>query len=210
MNVTQTAPTTTIDASAPASFTCSQCPFARLIEDNRYCCQVSQTASDVKRGHWEATISCYEALAKAEAEKVAEVAEAPIAQTVAPATPEAIGTDNEPPNRGDNGRGRVLPIAKSNKTLAAIFGERQKQYQQFLIIREELRAIGIKVGKLINSREDAKGWNLSWDGDKAGLYWTTGDGWDIESLKSGGELAGNWEGFELMEHLDCNGIELPE
>ena len=134
----------------------------------------------------------------------------PIAQTVAPATPEAIGTDNEPPNRGDNGRGRVLSIAKSNKTLAAIFGERVKQYQQFLIIREELRAIGIKIGKLIKSRSDVKGWRLDWNGDKAGLYWTIGNGWEVASLKYDTELAGNWEGFDLMEHLDCNGIELPE
>jgi hypothetical protein len=206
MKVTQSA-TTTIDTSAPATFTCSQCPFARLIEDNRYCCQVSQTASDVKRGHWEATVSCFEALAKAEAEKVAEVEEAPIAQTVAP---EAIGTDNEPPNRGDNGRGRVLPIAKTDKKLAAIFNDRSKQYQQFLIIREELAAIGIKVGKLIKSREDVKGWRLDWDGDKAGLYWMIGNGWEIASLKYETELTGNWEGFDLMEHLDANGIELPE
>lgn len=142
MNVTQTT-ATTIDTTAPATFTCAQCPFARLIEDNRYCCQVSQTASDVKRGHWEATISCFEALAKAEAEteKVAEVEEAPIAQTAtptapapavipapstpaaashatttaaitrAPIAPTAIGTDNQPPGRGDGGRGRVQPIA---------------------------------------------------------------------------------------------------
>ena len=138
MKVTQTA--TTIDASAPATFTCDQCPFARHIDGNRYCCQVSQTASDVKRGHWEATISCFEALAKAEAEQTpepvtAEVVEAPIAQTDAPApatpksatpstpapatlsakkaaptptpAPTATGTDDEPPNRGDNGRGRL-------------------------------------------------------------------------------------------------------
>jgi len=150
MILTETATATTIDTSAPASFTCSQCPFARLIEDNRYCCQVSQTASDVKRGHWEATVSCFEALAKAEAEAekaatpaVAEL-EAPIAKTEtpapakpatashtatapaiipAPATPTAIGTDNEPPNRGDNGRGRVQPIAapkKLNLSLVAV------------------------------------------------------------------------------------------
>lgn len=105
-----TIPQQTIDTSAPATFTCSQCPFARLIEDNRYCCQVSQTASDVKRGHWEATVSCFEALAKAEAEKVAEVEEAPIVQTVAP---EAIGTNDTPPNRGDNGRERLQPITKT-------------------------------------------------------------------------------------------------
>lgn len=129
------------------------CPFARLIEDNRYCCAVSQTASDVKRGHWEATASCFEALAKPEAERaepVAKVEAAPIAQTEAtPATPAmliqtdkrvevrspattaptaaatlaAIGTeDDAPPNRGDNGRGRVQPIApkKLNLSLVAV------------------------------------------------------------------------------------------
>ena len=239
MILTETATATTIDASAPATFTCAQCPFARLIEDNRYCCQVSQTASDVKRGHWEATVSCYEALAKAEAEKaatpaVAEVEEAPIAQTATPAapapatpattshtatapaiipaapTPAAIGENDEPPNRGDNGRGRVQPIAKTDKTLAAIFGERHKQYQQFLIIREELSAIGIKIGKLIKSRSDVKGWRLDWNGDKAGLFWTIGNGWEVASLKYDTELTGQWEGFDLEQQLECNGIDLEE
>lgn len=104
MILLETATATTIDDSAPASFTCAQCPFARLIEDNRYCCQVSQTASDVKRGHWEATISCFEALAKAEAEKAAEpaaaeVVEIAIAQTdaPAPATPKSASPSTSAP-----------------------------------------------------------------------------------------------------------------
>ncbi|MEG4306843.1 hypothetical protein [Microcoleus sp. D3_18a_C4] len=134
MKLTQSV--TTIDTAAPAAFTCAQCPFARHIDGNRYCCQVSQTASDVKRGHWEATISCFEALVAAEAEKEAALAAkveetaAPIAQTAAPAVsrapstpaaashtvtttaparaliaPAAIETDNQPPGRGDGGRG---------------------------------------------------------------------------------------------------------
>lgn len=123
MKLTQTA-TTTID-TAPATFTCSQCPFARLIDGNRYCCQVSETASDVTRGHWEAKASCHEAIAQAEAEKAAQT---PIAQTATPATPShtattptparapiaptAIETDNQPPGRGDGGRGRVQPTKK--------------------------------------------------------------------------------------------------
>jgi hypothetical protein len=151
MNVTQTA--TTIDTSAPAAFTCADCPFARHIDGNRYCCQVSQTSSDVKRGHWEATISCYEALAAAEAEKEATLVatttevEAPIAQTdttdqtpIAPATHStlvpatlsakktapvttttATGTNgDEPPNRGDNGRGRVQPTAAPKKLMLSL------------------------------------------------------------------------------------------
>ncbi|MEG4582988.1 hypothetical protein QUA71_25735 [Microcoleus sp. MON1_C5] len=147
MNLTQPATATTIDDSAPASFTCADCPFARLIEDNRYCCTVSQTASDVKRGHWEATVSCHEAIAAAEAEKVTAEVEAPIAQTdtteqtsIEPATPStpstpapvtspaptaavalaAIGTNDEPPNRGDNGRGRVQPVAPKKLMLSLV------------------------------------------------------------------------------------------
>jgi hypothetical protein len=139
---------TPIAAPAPATFTCSQCPFSRHIDGNRYCCSVSQTASDVKRGHWEATVSCFEALAKAEAE--AEI-EAPVIAPTEPTSiglatplnpsptalsgatsiatehtatadvpaPTAIGTNDEPPNRGDNGRGRVQPIA-AKKLLPSI------------------------------------------------------------------------------------------
>ncbi|MEG4281081.1 hypothetical protein QUA62_27000 [Microcoleus sp. MON1_C1] len=148
MILTETATATTIDDSAPATFTCAQCPFSRQIEDNRYCCSVSQTASDVKRGHWTATVSCFEALAKAEAEvekaavpDVAEV-ETPIAhtdateeypiatETIAPAatktetaTPVAIGTnDEQPPNRGDNGRGRVQPVPVKKVSTVPISG----------------------------------------------------------------------------------------
>lgn len=124
----------------------------------------------------------------------------PATPTPAPIpAPTAIETDNQPPGRGDGGRGRVQPAKTHDRTTS-----------QLAIIREELAAIGIKFGKLINSREDIKGWNLSWDGDKAGLFWTTGNGWEVASLKPESELTGNWEGFDLMEHLDCNGIELPE
>ncbi|MEG4258200.1 hypothetical protein, partial [Microcoleus sp. Pol8_C2] len=142
MKLTQTT-ATTIDTSAPASFTCAQCPFARHIDGNRYCCQVSQTASDVKRGHWEATVSCYEALAAAEAEKEATLAttepEAPIAPAptetapapvATPATlpaptpaapaPATAGIDEEPPIRGDGGRGRVQPAKKLMLSLVSV------------------------------------------------------------------------------------------
>ncbi len=205
MNVTQTAPkpATTIkiwqDASPLAAvgdiIRKPFCPIARVVgkevlKDGRTCLTVDFLGC--RDQHVEEWV-------------LPAVEAAPI-----PAAPEAIGTDDEPPNRGDNGRGRVQPIAKTDKKLAAIFTDRPKQYQQFLIIREELEAIGIKVGKLIKSREDVKGWRLDWDGDKAGLYWTIGNGWEIASLKYETELTGNWEGFDLMEHLDSNGIELPE
>ncbi len=35
---------------------------------------------------------------------------APAATKTAPTAPSAIGTNDEPPNRGDNGRGRLQPI----------------------------------------------------------------------------------------------------
>jgi hypothetical protein len=115
---------------------------------------VSQTASDVKRGHWEPTISCFEALAKAEAEKVAtppvaEVEEAPIAQTdateptpIAPATPStpapatpaavvtaptATGENEELPNRGDNGRGRLQPMPVKKVSTVQISGKNREE-----------------------------------------------------------------------------------
>src|SRR6476469_5460243 len=152
MNLTQSTATPTIDDSAPASFTCSQCPFARLIDPdgNKYCCQVSQTASDVKRGHWEATVSCYEALAAAEAEKVTAETVAPIAKTdtneptsIAPATPSTPETAtlsaqktapltspatpvpvtvgiDEEPPIRGDGRGRVQPAATKKLMLSIV------------------------------------------------------------------------------------------
>ena len=129
------------------TLTCSICPFARYLDGNRYVCGVPETAADVVRGHWESKASCHEAIAQAEAPATAPVPATPAtlsakktAPTPAPTAPAAIGENDEPPNRGDNGRGRVQPIAKTDKALAAIFGERPKQYRQFLIIREELAA----------------------------------------------------------------------
>lgn len=87
-----------VAAESLPTVTCATCPFSRLIEDNRYCCQVSQTASDVKRGHWEATVSCHEALAKLETETQTEEVTAAETETA------ATNGDKTPPNRGDSGR----------------------------------------------------------------------------------------------------------
>ena len=113
------------------------CPFARLIEDNRYCCQVSQTASDVKRGHWEATISCFEALAKAEAEQTPEPAAPEVEMAIAPATPStpapvataptATGENEELPNRGDNGRGRLQQEPVKKVSTVQISGKNREE-----------------------------------------------------------------------------------
>ena len=102
------------------------------------------------------------------------------------------------------------PKTPTSTKLDSIFGERIKEKEQFLIIKNELAAIGVKVGKLINSRSDVKGWNLAWSKDKAGLFWTVGNGWEVDSLKPEGELGGQWEGFDLIEHLANNDIDLDD
>lgn len=104
----------------------------------------------------------------------------------------------------------VVPGArpKANKSLVVMFEKRIKEYRQFVVIQAELAVIGIKLGKLITNQDDIKGWRLDWGGDKAGLFWGSGNGWGIETLIPGNELTGNWKGFDLIEHLDCNGIDL--
>ncbi len=97
---------------------------------------------------------------------------------------------------------------KSDKALVTIFGERVKQYRQFLIIREELWAIGVDLGQLITNQDNIKAWQLSWLGDKAGLFWTSGAGWSVEVLKPGDELTGQWEDFDLDRQLIDNDVDL--
>lgn len=97
--------------------TCATCPLARHIDGNRYCCGLTDA---VVRGNWEAKTDCYDAVAAQSetetTELAAEVApqetvtktESPIAQTEqTPVATIATTTDGAPPNRGDNGRGRV-------------------------------------------------------------------------------------------------------
>ncbi|MEG4010432.1 hypothetical protein QUA41_30390 [Microcoleus sp. Pol11C1] len=143
----QTTASTSPSPTSPVALTCAVCPFARHIEDNRYVCQVSETAADVVRGHWTDKVSCHEAIVQAKTEKVvappvteierliahihateetsiapAKLSTTKTATTASIATA-AIGTDDELPNRGDNGSNRVEPIAAPKKltlTLVAV------------------------------------------------------------------------------------------
>lgn len=90
------------------------------------------------------------------------------------------------------------------------FPDRPVQAKQFEVITQELKAVGIIVGKSIADTSTAKGWHLRWGQDKAGLFWTVGQGWGVEPLKSGDELAGQFEGFDLDEHLTANDVDLDE
>ena len=90
------------------------------------------------------------------------------------------------------------------------FPTRPAQKMQLQVIIQELEAIGIEVGTIISGSSDIKGWNLYWNGDKAGLFWTVGQGWEIEALTPGGRLTKQWEGFDLDDHLIANDIDLEE
>lgn len=101
--------------------TCATCPLARHIDGDRYCCGLTDA---VVRGHWEAKTDCYDAVADQveteTTEPAAEVApqetatktESPIAQPEQTPAAEITDTttDDAPPNRGDNGRGRVTAL----------------------------------------------------------------------------------------------------
>lgn len=135
--------------------TCATCPLARHIDGDRYCCGLTDA---VTRGHWEAKSDCYEEVAKAQPEIEVVETEAPIAtveatskETVAvqsvtvaptktrltnhPSVPETTTatTDDAPPNRGDNGRGRVEAIApiapapKSHSFSAPVLGRVERK-----------------------------------------------------------------------------------
>lgn len=70
--------------------TCATCPLARQIEDNRYCCGLTNT---VVRGHWEAKSDCYDAVADAQPEvKIAK----PVTETEALITPQENITQVQP------------------------------------------------------------------------------------------------------------------
>lgn len=91
----------------------------------------------------------------------------------------------------------------------AMFADRPALPKQYFKIVAELRAIGVMIGASKN-REDIKQWRLDWKGDRtAALYWTSGNGWTIAPIKDG-DLSGEWEGFDLIEFLDSNGVDTGE
>jgi hypothetical protein len=151
MKLTQTAPITTIDRPAPATFICAPqpkiwedataeaqpgdiirkpfCPIARVVgkenlKDGRVCLVVTfPGCHDRHVEEWvlpAAEVTAVTAPAPAVTRAPSKPAAASHAATTAattaavipaPIAPSAIGTNDEPPNRGDNGRGRVQPSA---------------------------------------------------------------------------------------------------
>ncbi|MEG3922969.1 hypothetical protein QUA07_28210 [Microcoleus sp. T3_A4] len=107
------------------------CPIARVVgkeilKDGRTCLIVTfPNCRDRHTEEW--VLPAVEVIAPAVTSAPSKPAAASHATTTAavtraPIAPTAIGTNDEPPNRGDNGRGRVQPIApkKLNLSLVAV------------------------------------------------------------------------------------------
>ena len=115
------------------------------------------------------------------------------------------------PSRVIKTESKRKPSGYRAKVLAdKCFPTRPAQKMQLQVIIQELEAIGIEVGTIISGSSNIKGWNLCWNGDKAGLFWTVGQGWEIEGLTPEGRLAERWEGFDLDDYLTANDIDLEE
>lgn len=85
----------------------------------------------------------------------------------------------------------------------------KERVRQFKIIKSELAAIRISHGRY-KGTADCHQWLLNWEGDRtAALYYTPGNGWEV-SGRTTAPLKGVWEGFDLMEQLDCNGVDCSE
>lgn len=117
-----------------------------------------------------------------------------------------IAPNSEPTTKAT----KATKMTAQEKRDRAIFGDdQQKAYEQFTIVKNELTAISITVGRLLKNQDSIKCWILMWDGEKAGLYWTPNE-WTVESLEYGRELKGIWEDFDLESQLECNDVSFTE
>lgn len=83
----------------------------------------------------------------------------------------------------------------------------EKRYEQLTVIYEELTAINIEF---LSANQNQ---HVTWfpllrknENDKSAALFLTGGGWSVEALKveDNGELSGEWEGFDLLDHLAAN------
>lgn len=103
-----------------------------------------------------------------------------------------------------------LFCTKAEKTLyQTSFVGLEKVFQEFLVVKKELAAINITVGKMTASQSSCKSWNVN--GGEAGkgktaLFWDA-NGWQFGPRTVDGELPEGIEGWDLMEHLADNNAE---
>lgn len=69
----------------PKVTTCAECPFARHIDGDRYCCTEAATAQDTVRGYWEPRTDCLAMLEQIAVKPIAPTEETPAATV--PAVP---------------------------------------------------------------------------------------------------------------------------
>lgn len=103
-------------------------------------------------------------------------------------------------------RSKAAIIAEQRRLDDIFGGDREYLKEQYTTIKNELTAVGVKFGKLISSQSTVKGWFVTWEGYPAALYWTVSNGWEIGTRKNQDELSGPWEGYNLIENLEANGV----
>jgi hypothetical protein len=102
-------------------------------------------------------------------------------------------------------------LTNAEKKLLDVFAGREVEFERFRVIKSELAAIKIKVGNLISSQPDIKAWYVTGGTkgqDKAALYFTAWDGWEIDCRENQEALTGVFENWSVIQHLDDNGIQV--
>lgn len=100
-------------------------------------------------------------------------------------------------------------LKKSERELMQCFVGREIEFERFLAIKKYLLTVeGMKVGALISNQDDIKAWFVTAGKDKAALYFTSWDGWEIDTRQDQEELTGVFEDFDLIQALDQNDIEV--
>lgn len=82
----------------------------------------------------------------------------------------------------------------------------ERRYQQLVVIYDELTAVNIKF---LSAKQNQ---HVTWfplvgmEGDKSAALFLSGGGWTVEPIspKANGELTGEWQGWDLLEHLAAN------
>ncbi|PZO93273.1 MAG: hypothetical protein DI617_08945 [Streptococcus pyogenes] len=104
-------------------------------------------------------------------------------------------------------------LTKGERESMEYFRGREIEFERFVTIKRELETINIRVGMLISSQSDIKGWNVTGGEigqprkDKAALFWTPSNGWEIDCRQGQESLTGVFEDWILIEHLAENNIK---
>jgi hypothetical protein len=104
-------------------------------------------------------------------------------------------------------------LTKGERDSMVYFTGREIEFERFVTIKQELETINIRVGTLISSQSDIKSWNVTGGEigkprkDKAALFWTPSNGWEIDCRQGQESLTGVFEDWNLIQHLAENNIK---